>query len=378
MKQVLKNYELCLTTIGPVFIGNGKELNKKEYLFLNDKKIAVMNIEKLYGRIRTKGLSMEFERYILGKGNETLKQWMMKNRVAVQDVKDCIDYILESGDLAVERGQRLQIMQCIKDAYGSPYIPGSSVKGMLRTILLGADLLANPGKYERDKEKFTADLWAFSGNRRRLLSGNITGMENRRYHTLGKTDQMRDAVNDELAGLIVGDSDPLDIGCLVPCQKVECHPDGHEKKLNLLRECIRPGTEIRLPLTIDQSLCKIDEKGLEQAIRLFGQQYYENFSSRFQASDRPRGQEVYLGGGCGFVSKTIIYPMFQKKEGVRITKTIFEKTGVPRVHKHDRDIQLGVSPHILKCTRYRGKLMQMGLCSLKITPMDAVSRAPHK
>ena len=75
MKQVLKNYELCLTTIGPVFIGNGKELNKKEYLFLNDKKIAVMNIEKLYGRIRTKGLSMEFERYILGKGNETLKQW---------------------------------------------------------------------------------------------------------------------------------------------------------------------------------------------------------------------------------------------------------------------------------------------------------------
>lgn len=34
-------------------------------------------------------------------------------------------------------------MTCITDPYGNPYIPGSSLKGMLRTLLLGRDILQN-------------------------------------------------------------------------------------------------------------------------------------------------------------------------------------------------------------------------------------------
>ncbi len=368
MRRVLKSYEIKITTIGPVFIGNGKEINKKEYLFLNNKKIAVMNIEKLYTQIKAKRLTAEFERYILGKGKETLGQWMERHRISFKDIQNCVEYTLESGDLSIEKGKTLQIMQHIKDPYGNPYIPGSSVKGMLRTVLLGANILEHPEKYRIDRENLIQDLQGIYKTNRNALKRNISSIENKRYHILRRTDQSRDAVNDELSGFIVGDSDPLDVDCLVPCQKVEYHADGKEKRLNLLRECIKPGTEITLKLTIDESICKINAEALRQAIRTFNGQYYENFSKCFRVCDSLHENQVFLGGGCGFVSKTMIYPMFSKKEGIKVTQSIFGKTGVPRNHRHYEDVRLGVSPHILKCTRYKGELFQMGLCSLKIVP----------
>ena len=35
MRQILKTYNLELKVQGPVFVGNGEEIQKKEYVFLN-------------------------------------------------------------------------------------------------------------------------------------------------------------------------------------------------------------------------------------------------------------------------------------------------------------------------------------------------------
>ena len=37
MKRVLKTYQLELEVCGPVYVGSGMEIQKKEYLFLNEK-----------------------------------------------------------------------------------------------------------------------------------------------------------------------------------------------------------------------------------------------------------------------------------------------------------------------------------------------------
>ena len=42
---------------------------------------------------------------------------------------------------------------------------------------------------------------------------------------------------------------------------------------------------------------------------------------------------------------------------------------MPREHKHDKDIGLGVSPHVLKCTKLNGKKYMMGQCELKLQVM---------
>ena len=94
--------------------------------------------------------------------------------------------------------------------------------------------------------------------------------------------------------------------------------------------------------------------------------YEDNFLSKYKTMDKLTADSVYLGGGAGFVSKTIIYALFQKTEGIKMIQNIFEKTDVPKVHKHGQDLKYGVSPHILKCTHYRGKTVQMGLCTCKI------------
>lgn len=48
MKNYLKSYRIHLKVLGPVFIGSGKELSKKEYLFYKNNQIAVIDIAKFY------------------------------------------------------------------------------------------------------------------------------------------------------------------------------------------------------------------------------------------------------------------------------------------------------------------------------------------
>ena len=41
-----------------------------------------------------------------------------------------------------------------------------------------------------------------------------------------------------------------------------------------------------------------------------------------------------------------------------------------KTHKHDRDNHLGVSPHMLKCTEYQGRKVQMGMCRLRFVAAE--------
>lgn len=378
MRQVLKTYELLLEVRGPVFIGSGNEIQKKEYVFLKGDKVGIVDIGKLYLLIKKLHLAAEYEKYMAEVRGEDLRKWLERNRIPMSEVMKCMKYTLESGDMVIERGKRLQIMEFIKDAYGKPYVPGSSVKGMLRTILLGGEIIRHPERYREEAGQLASDLRLVRGRDRKALGRNISAIENKRFHVLKRTDHIRDAVNDMMSGIIVSDSEPLETKDLVLCQKVEQHTDGSEKTLNLLRECLRPETRVRCDLTIDESVTKLSTEQLREDIAVFGRQYYDNFGRKFPGADRTENDIVFLGGGSGFVSKTVVYPLIPGRDGVRVTKEIFEKTGVPREHKHDRDIQYGVSPHILKCTRYQGKSLQMGLCKIKIHPKEEVSRAGLK
>ena len=82
---------------------------------------------------------------------EDLKHWAIRNRISLEELKQNVNYVVESGDLQLEKKQ-MHIMACTVDPYGNPYVPGNSIKGMLRTILLYADILKNPGEYRRNRK----------------------------------------------------------------------------------------------------------------------------------------------------------------------------------------------------------------------------------
>lgn len=48
MERKLKTYQIHLNVKGPVFIGDGNEIQKKEYVFLNRNTIGVVDGVKLY------------------------------------------------------------------------------------------------------------------------------------------------------------------------------------------------------------------------------------------------------------------------------------------------------------------------------------------
>lgn len=362
MNQYLKTYKITLTTIGPVFIGSGRTISKKEYVILKNNEVGILDIEKLYQQLKKKNLDTEFENYLLGNTRPNMSFWLRQQNLTNEEMKQCINYTISYA----EKGkQNFEIKEFIKDAYQMPYIPGSSLKGMLRTILLSSDILQNKEKYQSKAKSLKSDV--FNSTREVTLDRNIKEIETLRYNTLKRNEkQITNSVNDIMSGFIVSDSEPLQISDLVLCRKVEQHASGKVTPFILLRECIKPETKITFNLTIDTSICNITMEEIQNAVALFSKQYYENFVKAFPNTKPLEKDNVLLGGGVGFVSKTILYPMLGKEDGLKVTQSLFLKKRSCKKHKHEDDRKLGVSPHILKCTKYKGKMLQMGLCKFEI------------
>ena len=364
MNNYLKEYRASLKTIGPLFIGSGKEIHKKEYLLNRQTNtIDVIDLVKMYAYMRKKGLFSEFENFFFTDLRKDLFGWLKDHRIMTSEIKGCMKYSIDQSDTVLEKGKPTNIMEFVKDPYGKPYVPGSSIKGMLRTILLSSDIMNNIEKYRLQSDNLKIGISRRAG-RNVYCKKEQSSFEVKAFNTLQRPDtRPGDAVNDMLSGLIVSDSDPLEINDLALCQKIDYHVDASEKRFNVLRECIKPGVEIKFRITIDETVCSITRDGIMSAINSFADMYDEAFMLKFKGIKSSDENTVYLGGGVGFVSKTDVYPVFGAEEGISKVMDIFRNTNVPSEHKHIKDRALGVSPHILKMTKYKGRLYQMGECA---------------
>lgn len=370
MRENLKVYDLYLEVQGPVFIGNGREINKKEYLFFSGNQVGVIDIEKLYSFLKKKGLSRQYEAYLMETRTDGLKKWLDNNRISVSEIRPYMKYIIDNERVEMQGGGRsrpLQLFEFVKDPYGRPYVPGSSVKGMLRTILLGEDMILNERRYASKILDIKQEVRTLSARRKTLKC--IKEVENIRFCTLNRDKKkVNNAVNDFMSGIIISDSDPLETSDLNVCPKIDRHTDGKTRALPLLRECLKPGTKIRCTLTVDSSIMSragnnLTEENILEAAKLFVSRYNSEFAEKFGRKFALDKESVLLGGGSGFVSKTVIYSMLSGKEGLETVKTILDKTAF----KHNSYKDQIASPRVLKCTFYKGKEYQMGVCRLKIT-----------
>ncbi len=380
MKNALDTYTLKIETVGPVYIGSGRKIMKKDYILTN-REALIPDQHKLYEGLRMMKLNDEYENYILDGGGTDLGKWLKNHNVQRSDYMPWISYRLDSGEVSFDNNKSREIHTFIKDAYGLPYIPGSSVKGMLRTILLGAMLFDDAekginGRFETERMKFQAEME--HGERRgksvKFLAREADHLEKSAFHLLGRSKKLDDKVNDVMAAIRVGDSRPLSMEDLVLCQKVELKTDGNVTLLPMVRECIRPQTIIECPLTIDKELMQrtrteITPKRLRYNVQRFYEMYRSAFRDAFkdelvEETEEEFEKTVFLGGGCGFVSKTVVYPMFGREQGLeyvsRILRSKFSR------HKHERDMLLGVSPHIYKLTYYDEYEYEMGKCLLTV------------
>ena len=370
MGNELQHYTITLHTEGPVFIGSGRTIGKKEYIYnKHANKVHIPNMEKMFAYFSKRKLLQKYEEYLLS-GKSDFVYWLKDNGIGEREYMPWIAYTMDSGDAVIEQKSKKEILTSIKDAYGCPYVPGSSLKGALRTVLLGAVVVQRNERFARERE----ELRHINMNDRpnsvaRNLQNNAMQVEQHMFNRLKRNEKRRaDAVNDMMCGLRIGDSEPLSVDDLVLCQKIDVTVEGHEQALPIFRECIKPDTEIRFPITIDPRCFPYSPKQMMQAATIFAQNYDKCFLNAFPLNGISGGGNLYLGGGCGYVSKTVSYPLLGS-DNVKLVSDIISSTlnrDAKIKHKHREDKDKGVSPHILKCTQYDGRLYEMGACTLSI------------
>ncbi len=371
MRDFLKTYNIKLKIITPVYIGSGSSISKKEYILdKREQKYYIIDPIRFLQEVKKLNLMSSYTDFLMNSPTN-LATWCYDNHINNATYRNCVKYTLEAKDIDLNSRSRggnvsnKEILCFSKDAYGQPYIAGSSLKGAIRTALLTYAIHRNHENYSDVEGKMRSELSYIKGSPRRLLNNEIKEIEAVTFHLLDKKPERKnDAVNSIMSGLRISDSHPLKLSDIVLCQKIDVSTEGTTNKLNILRECLAPGTEVEFDLTIDTTLCKYSEKDILEAIRYADQLNQNIFYSKFPLQ-LPSGKNLlYLGGGTGFSTKTILNALYTPKEAVRLTSKIMENSF--RKHQHNKDVEKGVSPHMRKCTEYKGKIVDMGVCGVEI------------
>ena len=108
----------------------------------------------------------------------------------------------------------------------------------------------------------------------------------------------------------------------------------------------------------------MDRQFLVGAIQEFYALQNQRFVAKFHGFEHEaeeRGCVLYLGGGCGFPSKTILQSLYGDAS---LSCTAELLTFLFPDGYHETDVAAGGSPHMLKCTKWEDRLVPMGKCEV--------------
>lgn len=362
-------YRIDFQTKGPVFIGNGNTIGKKEYIYnRREGYVLLIEPERMLKALAERRMMSAYEAFVLN-GNGGLYEFLREYQVPESEYRSWARTVIETKDPVMVNRSVKGVQEFIKDPYGLPYIPGSSFKGMLRTVFETAYYLEHP---ERAAYYGGLIAQAESASRNRYLGAENRKLSVEAFHrAVTDNEKLEDMVNDTMKGIRVSDGEPISPEAMCIAQKIDHGKSGINKDMPVLRECIRPETDLQIIVTIDTSVNNIDGNGILEAFRLFYRNYREQFMDKFPDAPKIRGNSTtfFLGGGTGYPSKTITYALSRGDSGVKQVGRILNETLPDKLrsqHGHADDAKRGVSPSVLKCTRYgpRKANYQMGACCI--------------
>ncbi len=312
----VRHFRIELKAEGPVHIGNGKEYSKKAY-FPNGLSISVLDVPKFASKLNAEQLANYCE-FLETNSQKGLQEFFRDHPELRTVANECVAYTVGDpfamgGNLARSRGGRpqfLPVAEFVKDAYGCPYVPGSSVKGMLRTAVLTSIVSDDTKVYESLYDSELA-----RGRDRKRADKRIV------KRALWKERPDKDdstIMNDIMRHVSVSDSEPLSTDDLVFVKKYDKFSkadDGRHKKdmgrisdaryyegneLNIYRECLKPGTRISLTLDIDDKIdeylngWKMDSEGICLVLKRSFELYEKCFLNQFDTGEGS-GAEASVG-----------------------------------------------------------------------------------
>lgn len=375
-----KTYEL--TCISPIHIGNGELLKQYEYIFTKDR-----NQQRIYFLDKAKWMTFLVRHDLIDdyaqsvfSGRMNLYGWLQSQQIGslsaiIREVCNASAdvYLVREGQQRVN-----DISRQVKTPDGTPYIPGSTLKGAIRSAILFHDIRQHPEAYLPFWNRIKAAMEA--GNRRQMrdLAQNIE----RQAFTRLKQQKNRpdDALQSVMKGLAV--SDAMLVGHerdTVILQKYDVSSIRREglkgHPLALFRECIPAGRKFRFSMTLDKDIDRLigitslDDVwqwvrdylafGLAKEKAVFGHEYKGEFEEGKLA-------DIRLGGGTGFLSKTVYYALAPNGEGRTVLANFFDDVLFTRrnCHHHKtKDDRL--TPRTLKLAWADNDRWILGLAAVK-------------
>lgn len=372
----LRTQRMLLKVLSPTYIGGNSENNLKKYQYIyNPGKNQVITIDehKMMIFLHQRKLMASYEKFVefnSSKRNpEALNNWFKKEKLTGADVKSVAGAVLDTKNLNTEKMN--DINRFIKDIYQNPYIPGSSLKGAIRTALVSHFILNHAELFKAQRSQINKLLT--SGEKANYKKRELKKISDRMESDLFTIDKKNNIKS--LAGLSVSDSEAFAKKelCLV---KKEDYTFGNDSPhyLPIYRECLKPGSQTKVSLTFDRYK-SVPKFGLEEPVDilevldtfkqlLIGERgilrVFEDLDTYLPQCDDTAGL-LFLGGGAGYQAKTFIAALFpDEEERLYLMQELMEVLFPRKRHLDDN----GISPRTLKLADYGQQTLMMGLCEL--------------
>ena len=343
------NFEFCnveLTALTPVHIGDGTILNKKDIYTVEGKdvtKIFINDQIKLYDYFVGQGKEEEFIQYLLNTDSKGIKE-VFNVTPELYKKEQLAKYILSYGD----KGKINNIHAFIKDAYDKPYIPGSSLKGMIKSAILVYKLSQDSQLQHSIKEEILKeskkDKMDFKD-----IDEKISSIFDKKF--------ANDCEVKAFSGVVVSDSSPIPISQLQLVKKIDYKLPRNIYQINNLgdyknefkelptyKEVLRKLTKTNFFIKIDKDKLNIDLNYIKEALNYNQGLVHKYFYKEFEVKEFEKGV-AHLGGGVGCTSKTILYQLFGDDAKDLVYKIIMSQIDNRASHNPFKDI---LTPHVLK------------------------------
>ena len=376
--------KMCLKVVTPINISDGIVLGAKDYLYDSRRqKVYFLNLHQWHMFIYKHMLLKKYESYLANfRDKQSLLEWLRMQGYDIDDVRAVITSEAQATVNLMDNEKKKtlnDINRHIQQPDGSLYVPGSSIKGVFRTVILYSLLQKRQDvkvKYWRQiQEKISSNYFNPYKDFKKL----IVDLENELLHTLRLLDgdiRSNNAVCSAMRGLQVSDTYASRKMQTAILQKVDGGFDkfgkASPKKLPIFRECMLPKAELFFDVKIEKAvmstigintvddLLKATHSFFAAVTDLLQQAFEKEYQEAFQGV---AAGNMFLGGNTGFLSKTLLAMLAPDKDTAKNTiKVLLDKSF--KNHKHLLRDKI-IAPRTLKCTNYNGKLMLMGVAEVR-------------